>query len=168
MRKLRFGAVVFVLCALVAPAFGASRMFIRFEGPEILGSSTDPEHSSEIEVLSWSHEFAQPDPRSTGTVESATHQQLTFTKNFDSATRDLLKYAWSGKSFQKVTIACYRGDGATDSRPVKYLEVVMEKVVIAGMIVSAGATSDVATETVSLDYGQVTYTYSDQKKTSFK
>jgi type VI secretion system secreted protein Hcp len=145
----------------------ASNMYIKFEEPAIDASSTASGHEKEIEVLSWSHGFVQPtsptrSSAGSGTVEQATHQNLTFTKYLDTATSALLKYCWAGKQIGKATVSCWRSDGAADNKPVKYLEVLMEHVVISNYSVSGGP-GDIPVENVSLDYGTVQYTYLDQK-----
>jgi type VI secretion system secreted protein Hcp len=142
-------------------------MYIKFDTPAIEGSSTAADHEKEIEVLSWSHGFVQPtsptrSAAGAGTVEQAAHQNLTFTKYLDKATNALLKYCWSGKQFGKATLSCFRSDGASDNKPVKYLEVDMEHVVISNYSVSGGP-GDLPVENVSLDYGIVQYNYVDQK-----
>ena len=157
MRGLRLWSVALVLCTLAGPAFGATNMYIKFEGPAIAGTSTAEGRGSEIEILSWGHGFTHP----SGSVGQATHQSFQFTKYLDSSTDDLLKNCWAGKQFAKVTLSCYRADGATDNKPVKYLTVVMQNVVISNFSV-AGGPGDVPVENVSLDYGSVTYTYIDQ------
>ncbi|MEO8381193.1 MAG: type VI secretion system tube protein Hcp [Acidobacteriota bacterium] len=145
----------------------AINMYLKFEEPAVTASSTAAEHVGDIEVLSWSHGFVQPTSPSrssagSGTVEQATHQNFSFTKYLDTATDQLLKNCWSGKQFAKATLTCYRADGAADNKPVEYLKVVMEHVVIANYSVSGGP-GDVPVENVSLDYGIVQYTYKDQK-----
>jgi type VI secretion system secreted protein Hcp len=137
-------------------------MFLKFEEPAIRASSTAPGHDGEIEVLSWNHGFAQPSGPARGvdrgSVEQASHQSLTFTKYLDSATNDLLKHCWSGGQFGKVTLACYRADGVADNKPVLYLTVTMQHVIISNYAVSGGP-GDVPVENVSLDYGIVQYDY---------
>jgi type VI secretion system secreted protein Hcp len=142
----------------------AVNMFLKFENPAIKGSSTAPGHTDEIEVLSWSHGFVQPTSptRGGGTVESATHQSLTFTKYLDHATDDLLKLCWAGKQIGKATLSCYRADGASDNKPVEYLRLVMEHVIISNYSISGGP-GDIPVENVALDYGIIQYTYVDQK-----
>ena len=142
----------------------ASNMYIKFETPNITGGSKDSQHTGEIEVMSWSHSFNQPTSpvRSTaggGTVEQASHSDFTFTKYLESSTDDLLKQCWSGKHIGKATFTAYRADG--DSNPVKYLEIVMEGVVVSGMSIGGGA-GDLPVENVSLNYATVKYTYSSQ------
>jgi type VI secretion system secreted protein Hcp len=145
----------------------ASNMYIKFEEPSITGSSDAPGHAGEIEVLSWSHGFVQPTSSTrssagSGTVEQATHQNLTFTKYLDRSTNDLLKYSWSGKQIGKATISCFRAD-SPGNKPVLYLTVTMQHVIIANYSVSGGP-GDIPVENVSLDYGIVEYTYLDQKR----
>ncbi|HKR65993.1 MAG TPA: type VI secretion system tube protein Hcp [Thermoanaerobaculia bacterium] len=137
-----------------------TNMFIRFEEPAIAGTSTAPKHERDIEILSWSHGFAQPTSptRSTagsGTVEQATHQNLSFTKYLDAASNVMMKMCWSGQRFARVTMSCYRDDSGA---PVQYLEVVMQHVVIANYSISGGP-GDIPVENVSLDYGTIQYTY---------
>jgi type VI secretion system secreted protein Hcp len=146
----------------------ATNMYIKFEEPAVTGGSTSAEHAGEIEIMSWSHGFSQPTSpvRSTagsGTVEQANHSNFTFTKYVDSATDDLLKQCWTGKQFKKATVTCYRSDGAVDNKPIEYLKIEMEHVVVSNFSISGGA-GDVPVENVSLDYGIVKYTYKPQKK----
>ncbi|HEX7154200.1 MAG TPA: type VI secretion system tube protein Hcp [Thermoanaerobaculia bacterium] len=145
----------------------SSNMYIKFETPNIEAASSAAGHEKEIEVLSWNHGFVQPTSptRSTagaGTVEQATHQNISFTKYLDASTHALLKHCWSGKQIGKATLTCYRASGATDNKPVEYLKVVMEHVIISNYSVSGGP-GDLPVENVSLDYGIVQYNYVDQK-----
>ncbi len=145
-------------------------MYLRFENPEVSGASTAAGHQGEIEVLSWSHGFAQPTSPTRGsaaggTVEQASHANLSFTKYLDRTTNELLKACWSGKQFGKATLTCFRSDGTSGNRPVQYLEVVMEHVIISNYSVSGGP-GDVPVENISLDYGIVQYHYKDQNTTA--
>lgn len=142
--------------------------YLKFEDPIIHGASTSPGHPGEIEVLSWSHGFAQPtEPgRSSpgpGTVEQATHQTFTFTKYPDSSTYDLQQFNWSGKQIGRATLHCYRSDGEGGGVPVEYLTVAMEHVIISNYAVSGGP-GDLPVENISLDYGTVRYDYKEQKQ----
>lgn len=144
----------------------ASHIYIKFDEPTIPGSAVG-DHRGEIEVLSWNHGFVQPTSPTrggtgSGTADQATHQNLTFTKYLDSATNELLKYCWNGNQFGRVTLSCFRSDGATDTRPILYLRVVMQQVVISNYAVSGGP-HDVPVESVSLDYGVVRYEYLSPK-----
>lgn len=146
----------------------ASNMYLKFEEPAIESGSTATGHENEIEILSWNHGFSQPtsptrSAAGSGTVEQANHQNLSFSKYLDAATHTLLKYCWTGQQIGKATVSCFRSDGSTDNKPVEYLKIEMEHVVIANYSVSGGP-GDIPVENVSLDYGSVQYTYSSQKK----
>jgi type VI secretion system secreted protein Hcp len=143
----------------------SANFFIKFEEPGITGESTDSTHKDEIQIMSWSHSFNQPTKptRSSaggGTVEQANHSDFSITKYVDASTDDLLKFCWNGKQIGKGTFTAYRADG--DNKPIKYLEVVLEKVVVSNVSFGGGG-GDLPTETVSLAYGKVTYTYTPQK-----
>ena len=143
----------------------AANMFLKLETPNVEGEATDSNHDKEIQVLSWSHSFNQPTSATRasaggGTVEQANHADFSFTKYIDTATDDLLKACWSGKMFAKGTFTAYRADG--DNKAVKYLQVLMEKVVVSNYS-TGGGTGDIPVETVTLNYGSVEYTYIQQK-----
>lgn len=143
----------------------ATNFFLKLETPNIEGESTDSNHTKELELLSWSHSFNQPTKptRSTaggGTVEQANHSDFSVTKYIDSGTDDLLKMCWSGKMIGKGTFTAYRADG--DNKSVKYLTIEMENIVVSNISFGGGG-GDLPTETLSLAYGKVTYTYTPQK-----
>jgi type VI secretion system secreted protein Hcp len=145
----------------------ATNFFLKFDDDaSIKGESTDSNHSDELQILSWSHSFNQPTKptRSSaggGTVEQANHSDFTVTKYLDAATDDLLKKCWSGKMIGTGTFTAYRSDG--DNAAVKYLEVIMEKIVVSNISFGGGG-GDLPTETVALAYGKVTYNYIPQKE----
>jgi type VI secretion system secreted protein Hcp len=146
----------------------ATNMYIKFEEPNLEAGTTAAEHEKDIEVLSWNHGFSQPtsptrSAAGSGTTEQANHQNLSFTKYLDGASTNMIKQCWTGKQFKKVTLSCYRADGATDNKPVKYLEIEMQNVVIANFSISGGP-GDIPVENVSLDYGIVKYNYVGQKR----
>jgi len=142
----------------------AGNTFLEITGPDIKGESTDSAHKDQIEVMSWSHSFSQPTSatRSSaggGTVEMASHSDFSFQKYMDAATDDLIKACWSGKHQEKATLHCYRADG--DNKPVKYLEIEMEDVVISSYS-TGGGPGDIPVESVTLNYAIVTYKYIPQ------
>jgi len=143
----------------------ATNFFIKFETPAIDGESNVKGQEKTIQVLSWSHSFNQPTSptRSSaggGTVEQANHSDFSFTKYMDLATVLLIKNNWNGKTIAKATFTAYRSDGDDDA--VKYLEIVMENVVISNVSLGGG-TGDMATENITLAYSKVQYTYVQQK-----
>jgi type VI secretion system secreted protein Hcp len=139
----------------------ATNIYLKIEGPNVAGESTDTKHAGQVEVLGWSHSFNQPTSpvRSTagsGTVERANHGDFSFTKYTDLASTDLLKHCWSGQHFAKMTFAQYRSAGVDGE--VEYMSVELEEVVISNFAMSAGG-GDLPVENISLAYGKVTYKY---------
>lgn len=142
-------------------------MFLQLDG--IKGESTDTNHKDWMEILSFSHGFTQPSSpvRSTsggGTVERATHSDFTVSKYLDAATDDIIKQCWTGKMVSKGQVQAYRADGATDKAAL-YLQVDFENIVIANYSIGGGA-GELPTESVSLSYGKVTYSYYPQNETT--
>jgi type VI secretion system secreted protein Hcp len=132
----------------------ATNMYIQFEDP----------NTDRIEILSWSHGFVQPTSATRsqsggGTVEQATHQNLSFTKYLDNNSSVLLKACWSGRQMRKAILTCYRA--GSDNKPVKYLTITMEYVIVANCSISGGP-GDIPVINVSLDYGIVKYDYITQ------
>ena len=141
----------------------ASNMFLKLDG--IKGESADSSHKDWIEILSWSHNISQPTSpvrdSSGATVERANHSDISITKYVDAATDGILGKCGAGKVLKKATIECFRADG--DNKPIKYLDIDMEKVVISNYNISAGA-GDVPMENISLSYGLIKYTYIEMKE----
>ncbi len=149
----------------------ATNMFIKYENPAVDGGSTSKGHETEIEVMAWNHGFVQPTSSTrssagSGTVEKAKHGQFTYTQYMDVSLDDLLKINWSGQHVDKVTFTAYRssGDVGGSQMGVPYLKVEMESVVISNLSVSAGV-GDLPMVSVSLDYGKITYTYTQSDQT---
>ena len=136
----------------------ASNMFLKLDG--IKGESSDSNHKDWIEILSWSHSFSQPTSpvrdSSGATVERCNHSPLSVSKYIDVATVDILGKCWAGKVLKKATIECFRADG--DNKPIKYLDIDMEKVVIGNWSTTASG-GNVPEERINLFYGKVKYTY---------
>lgn len=136
----------------------ATNMYLQLDG--IKGESVDVNHKDWIEILSLSHGFTQPvtpvRASSGSTVERCNHSDIAVTKYVDKATDAILNRIWSGKQIPKAVIECFRADG--QNKPVKYLEIDLEQVVISNYNISAGQGS-LPMENISLAYGKVTYKY---------
>lgn len=140
----------------------AQNFFIKIDG--IDGESKVDGHTKDIQVLSWSHSFNQPTSptRSSaggGTVEQANHADFSFTKYVDVASVPLMKSCWNGKTIKNAVFTAYRSDG---DALVEYLKVEMDNVIISN-ISFGGGTGDLASETITVSYSKVKYTYTQQK-----
>jgi len=141
-------------------------MFLQLDG--ITGGATDEQHKDWIEIFSWSHSFDQPTmpiSRSGGTGQATAmcnHSPISITKILDESTYAILSRTWSGKVLPKAKIECFRAAG--EEKPVKYLEISMEDVVISGYSIGLSADTDLAGENITLTYGKVTYNHIPYKR----
>ena len=139
--------------------------YMKLDG--IDGECTAKGQEKNVEILSWSHGFAQPTSSvrasSGSTVERAFHSDVDVTKYLDTASDGIIKTLWTGKQLGFVTISCYRADGNEQNAPTLYLEVKLEKVIISHYSISGG-NGGLPTEHISFNYGKVTYTYKPQKE----
>ena len=111
----------------------SANMFIKFEEPEF----------PQFEIL-----FLGRSP-------------FSFTKYHDPLSKQLSDFCYGAKPIGKATVTCFRPDGATD-KPVKYLEIRMQDVLISSCTVSGGG-GDVPVATSTLEYGTIKYYYIDWK-----
>src|SRR5215469_6931706 len=140
------------------------------------GESKDTKHQNWIELLSFSHDIRQPASATVGTAGGGTtartqHGDYTVTKYVDIASPKLYEYASSGQHIDTVSIEMMRAAGADR---VKYMQVDMTDVVISQVSPSGGATATDSTqnidetqfpvETVKLNYAQIKWTYTQQKR----
>ena len=135
--------------------------FLKIDG--IPGESTDDKHKDWIEVLSFSHGMSQPSSATDssaggGTTERVNVSDFSVVKHLDKASPKLAELCCTGKHIATVTLELNRAGGDK----LKYMEVKMEQVVIAGVSPAGGP--DFPTESVSLNYGNIKWTYSQQKR----
>jgi type VI secretion system secreted protein Hcp len=140
--------------------------FLKIDG--IPGESTDDKHKDWIEVLSYNHGLSQPSSATAssaggGTTERVNHQDLVVVKHLDKASPKLYELCCTGKHISKVSLELCRAGGDK----VKYMEVVMEQVIISSVAPggSSGSGDALPTEQVSFNYGKIKWTYTQQKRT---
>jgi type VI secretion system secreted protein Hcp len=134
---------------------------------DINGESTDKDHANWVMITSYTQSVTQPPSvtqKSAGgrSAEAATFSEFTITKLMDAATPKLFEAACKGTHIKEVNIELLRAGG--DS-PVKYMEIKLKEVMISGVIHNADPTGDAQfpTETISMTYGAIEYTYTKQK-----
>ena len=140
--------------------------FLKIDG--IPGESTDDKHKDWIEILSYSHGLTQPSSATAssvggGTTERVNHDDLSVTKLLDKSSPKLYELCCTGKHIPKVSLELCRAGGDK----LKYMEVVMEQVIISAAIPAGAAQGDNAfpSESVSFNYGKIKWTYTQQKRT---
>jgi len=139
--------------------------FIKIDG--IPGESLDDKHKDWIEVLSFQFGMNQPASATASSVGGGTSERVnvhdfTFTKQMDKASPKLYELCCSGKHIANIAVEMCRAGGDK----VKYMDVKMEQVVISSVVpVGAAQNADgFPEETVTLNFGKVKWTYTQQKR----
>ena len=138
--------------------------FLQIDG--IPGESTDDKHKDWIEILSFSHGITQPASATKGSAGGATtsrseHGDYGITKYVDKASPKLAEACANGKHISKVKIEMCRAGGTQ----LPYLVVNLEEVIISSVHANGATTgNDFPTESVTLNYGKIDWTYTQQKR----
>jgi len=138
-------------------------IYMQIDG--VKGESTDSEHKDWIELLSFNHAITQPASATAasaggGTTARSQHSDFSVSKWVDLASPLLYQLCSNGKHVKSVNIEMMRASG--DKR-VKYMVIAMTEVVISHVAPAGGA--DFPSEAVSLNYGTIKWTYTQQKRT---
>ncbi len=161
MTTRRIPAVLLLVAAVVfAPsARAAFNAYLRLG--DIKGESTDAQHKDWIEIDSY--QFDSIHSAAMGSVARGARsgrvnvQELTITKKVDKTSPKLMEAAASGKPFQNATIDLRRAGESQD-----FLVIKMENVLVTNVQPGRG-TGPVPTETMSLNYSKIEWTYTKQK-----
>jgi len=139
--------------------------FIKIDG--IPGESSDDKHKDWIEVLSFDHMMDQPasaTASSTGgaTAERVNHGTFNFAHSLDKASAKLYEACCTGKHIKEVTLELCRAGGDK----VKYMEIKLEQVLVSQVSLNGASEGDSGfpSETISLSYGKIKWTYTQQKR----
>jgi len=135
--------------------------FIKLDG--IPGESTDDKHKEWIELVSFGHSIVQPVSQtksSSGGASAARsqHGDFQFSKLIDKASPKIYEYCSSGKHLKEATVEFSRAGGDK----VKFMEIKMEQVMISS--VQQGGGGGFPSESVTLNYGKIKWTYTQQKR----
>jgi type VI secretion system secreted protein Hcp len=139
--------------------------FLKIDG--IPGESTDDKHKDWIELLSFDFGMTQPSSATDssaggGTTERVDVEDLQIVKHLDKASTKLYELCCSGKHIATATLELCRAGGDK----TRYLEVKLEQVVISSARPSGKSegSDGFPTERVSLNFGKVKWTYTQQKR----
>lgn len=138
--------------------------FLQIDG--IKGESQDDKHKDWIDVLSYSQKITPPAPPvpKPGPAPVTSHE-FVITKQVDVASPKLYEACASGKHIAKATIEVWRPTGKTSQ---KYLTIQMQQVIISSVNASSPSAKDSPTETLTLTYGSVQWTYTKQSPAGSK
>lgn len=134
---------------------------------DIAGESTEPNHGGWINLLSVSQNMTRPMPAgasgSTRQRSTVTLGDIVCTKELDKSTPKLMEAICKGTNFPKVSIdLCTSSDG---SSRIPYMKWELTNVRVTSYDV-AGSTDGpmVPTESFSLNYEEVKWTYNELDK----
>lgn len=136
-------------------------MFIKIA--DAPGESVDEKHKDEIDVLAWSWGMSQSGTTHAGPGAGAGKvnvQDLSFTKYVDKASPLLMLFCSNGKHVAEATLVV-RKAGET---PLEYMVIVMKDLIISSVSTGGSGGEDRLTENVTLNFAEVEYTYTVQKK----
>jgi type VI secretion system secreted protein Hcp len=131
-------------------------------GDDAKGESLDKDHTDWIDIVWCGHAIVQPQSSSRktagGTVNEAEHGDFQFRKMVDKSTAKLYELVCNGKHIEKVTVEIAKPIGG---KPTKYMVTEMKNAIVTGvhMDANAGGDSNYPTETVTLSYDSITWTY---------
>ena len=135
--------------------------YIKIEG--IPGEALDAEHKGCIEITGYGfgmHQSTSATASSSGGASSgrASLSDFTFTKSLDKASCKIIEAVCAGKHLSRVVLTLHRAGGDK----LKYFEIMLEEVIISNY--SQNANEGVPSETVSLNYGRIKTTYTQQSR----
>ena len=89
-------------------------------------------------------------------------QDIHITKMVDKSTPILTKFCCTGQHFATGTLTVCKAGGTS---PVEYLKLKMEKIIISSYNTGGSEGAETVTESVSLNFGKYTLTYTPQSAT---
>jgi type VI secretion system secreted protein Hcp len=135
-------------------------MFIKID--DVKGESVDKTHAGWIDVQSWNWGMTQSG--STHIAQGGGNgkvnvQDLTFTKNIDTSTPNLIKFCCSGNHFKQALLVVRKAGGTA---PVEYLKVTMKNLIVSAISSGASGGGDAVTENITLNFGSFQLDYTPQ------
>src|SRR6202045_1453421 len=134
-------------------------MFIKIDTVD--GESRDKVHKKEIDVLAWSWGMSNSGSAHVGGGAGAGKvnvQDISFTKWVDSATPKLALACCDGKHFASATLVVRKAG----EKPVEYIKIKMEEVLITSISTGGPGGGDGLTEKVTLNFSKVSLDYVPQ------
>jgi type VI secretion system secreted protein Hcp len=131
--------------------------FLKIDG--ITGESTDEKHKGWIEILSYSLGMSQPSSMASGTggrtSERVNISDFTVMKSVDTASPHLALACCDGRHLKDVKVEVC--EASQDKH--KYVEYVMEDVIISGLQASASQGGEKPMESISFNFGKLKWEY---------
>jgi type VI secretion system Hcp family effector len=135
--------------------------YIKIDG--IAGEALDDEYTDWIEITGYSFGNSQPTSVTASSAGGAGSgrtelSDFFFTKVLDASSVKLLGASCAGDHLDSVTLVVHRAGG----EKVKYLEVVLEEVIISHY--AQMAHEGIPLESIRLNFGRIKATYTQQRR----
>jgi type VI secretion system secreted protein Hcp len=134
-------------------------MFMQITG--IDGEATDDSHEDWIEILSCSMGMAEPDAGATGTSRrrgDVVLEDVVVVKELDKSSPKLMEKCAKGEVIPSLVIHVCRG---AEGSPFTYYRYELENVMVTSFHSSGSTDEGVPVETVTLNYEEITVTYTE-------
>ena len=134
-------------------------MFIKIDTVD--GESRDKAHAKDIDVLAWSWGISNSGSAHVGGGAGAGKcniQDISFTKWVDASTPKLALACCDGKHFKDATLVVRKAG----EKPVEYLKIKVEEVLITSISTGGSGGEDRLTENVTLNFAKVSLDYVPQ------
>jgi type VI secretion system secreted protein Hcp len=129
---------------------------------DIKGESNDDKHKDELDVLSWSWGMTQSGTTHLGSGGGAGKvavNDLHVTKFVDKASPNLHLACCTGKHYDQALLTVRKaGD-----KPVEYLKITLEEVLISSVSMGGQGSDDRLTENITLNFAKFKEEYTPQK-----
>jgi type VI secretion system secreted protein Hcp len=156
--KLRLLIVCAALLLVVFPCRAAVDVFLKLEG--IPGESADADHKDEIEIYSFSFGATQTGGTTGGGgAGKVVFSDISFTKPLDKSSPQLYLHCAQGKH---IPTAILYGRKAGE-RPTDYYIIKLSDVLISSVSTSGASGGDRPTESLSLNFSKIEFSYARQK-----
>lgn len=137
--------------------------YVKIEG--IPGEALDDKYKDCIEITGYGfgmHQSTSATASSSGGASSGrtSLSDFTFTKSLDKASCKIIEAVCAGKHISQVVLTLHRAGGDK----LKYFEITLEEVIISNY--SQHVNDGVPSETISLNYGRIKTTYTQQSRTN--
>jgi len=130
----------------------------------IKGESLDKKHAGEIDILAWSWGLSNNGTTHMGGGGGSGKvniQDLSITKYIDKASPHLLQYGCEGTHTAEATLTV-RKAGGPDA--LEYIKIVLKEVLVTSVSTGGSGGEDRLTENVTLNFAEVHFDYTAQKK----
>ena len=137
--------------------------FVKIDG--IDGESTDGKHQNWIEIISFNSGLTQSTSSTASSsggasAERANFQNFSFTKQLDIASPALAMACADGTHVSEIVVELCRAG----TEKVKFMEYKLNNCMISGVTVQGAGSGDLPTETVTVDFGKISWAYTVQKR----